>query len=201
MTANERLSNMKWSALIGVLLTVLLAFSPVAYGADDYSETIKVFKGSPLVKKFFSNSYGYALFPTIAKGGLGIGAAHGDGQVYKGGVVTGKTSMTQVTIGFQAGGQAFSQIIFFQDERAYDDFISGNFEFGAQVSAVAITAGAQAQAGSGGSSAGASGGNQSAGKQAAAYHKGMAVFTHAEGGLMYEAAVGGQKFSYEPLKK
>ena len=201
MTTNERLSNMKWSALTAVLLGVFLAFSPVSHGADDYSETIKVFKGAPLVKEFFSNSYGYALFPTIAKGGLGIGAAHGNGQVYKGGAVTGKTSMTQVTIGFQAGGQAFSQIIFFQDERAYDDFISGNFEFGAQVSAVAITAGAQAQAGSGGSSAGASGGNQSAGKQAAAYHKGMAVFTHAEGGLMYEASVGGQKFSYEPLQK
>ncbi len=177
------------------------SFSAVAYGADEYSGTIKVFKGSALIKEFFGNSYGYAVFPKIAKGGLGIGAAHGKGQVYKGGVVTGTTSMTQVTIGFQAGGQAFSQIIFFQDERAYDDFISGNFEFGAQVSAVAITAGAQAQAGSTGSSAGASGGSQSAGKQEASYHKGMAVFTHAEGGLMYEAAVGGQKFSYEPLQK
>jgi lipid-binding SYLF domain-containing protein len=115
-------------------------------------------------------------------------------------MVTGKTSMTQVTIGFQAGGQAFSQVIFFQDRRAYDDFISGNFEFGAQVSAVAITAGAQAQAGSTGSSAGASGGSKDAGKQTASYHKGTAVFTHAKGGLMYEASLGGQKFGYEPLK-
>ena len=199
MNTNERLSNMKWGALIGVLLMALLTFSPMAYGADDYSETIKVFKGSPLVKEFFSNSYGYAIFPTIGKGGLVVGASHGNGQVYKGDVVTGKTTMNQVTVGFQAGGQAFSQIIFLQDKRAYDEFISGNFEFGAQATAVAITAGAQAQAGSTGTSAGASGGSQSAGQQAAAYHKGMAVFTHAKGGLMYEAAIGGQKFRYEPL--
>jgi len=201
MRKNERLSNMKWSALIGVLLTVCLAFSATAQGADEYSGTIKVFKGSSLIKEFFGNSYGYAVFPKIAKGGLGVGAAHGKGQVYEGGVVTGKTSMTQVSIGFQAGGEAFSQIIFFQDKRAYEEFISGNFEFGAQAQAVAITAGAQAQAGSGGSSAGASGGTQSAGTQRASYHKGMAVFTKAIGGLMYEASIGGQKFNYKPLKK
>jgi len=201
MTKNERLSNMKWSTLIGVLLTAFLALSPMAHGADEYSGTIKVFKGSSEVKEFFGKSYGYAVFPKIAKGGLVVGASHGKGKVYKGGVVTGTTSMTQVTIGFQAGGEAFSQIIFFQDKRAYEEFISGNFEFGAQVQAVAITAGAQAQAGSAGSSAGASGGTQSAGTQRASYHKGMAVFTKAIGGLMYEASIGGQKFSYEPLQK
>ena len=200
MTTNRRLSNIKWSLLIGVPLTVFLAFSAVTHGADEYSGTIKVFKGSPIVKEFFGNSYGYAVFPKIAKGGLGVGAAHGKGQVYKGGVVTGKTSMTQVTIGFQAGGQAFSQIIFLQDKRAYDEFISGNFEFGVQATAVAITAGAQAQAGTTGGSAGASAGSKDAGKQKASYHKGMAVFTKAIGGLMYEASIGGQKFGYEPLK-
>ena len=200
MTINERFSNMKWSVLASLILAVFLAFSAAAYAADEYSETINVFKGSPLIKEFFGNSYGYAVFPKIAKGGLGIGAAHGKGQVYKGDVVTGKTSMTQITIGFQAGGEAFSQVIFFQDERAYDEFISGNFEFGAQAQAVAITSGAQAQAGTTGSSAGASAGSQSAGSQKASYHKGMAVFTKAIGGLMYEASVGGQKFKYEPLK-
>ncbi len=189
-------------SFVRMLLAALAvwSFSAVAHGADDYSETIKMFKGSPTVKEFFGNSYGYAVFPTIAKGGLGIGAAHGKGQVYKGGAVTGKTSMTQVTIGFQAGGQVFSQIIFFQDKRSYDEFISGNFAFGAQVSAVAITGGVQAQTGSTGSSAGASGGSKDAGKQTASYHKGTAVFTHAKGGLMYEASLGGQKFGYEPLK-
>ena len=199
MTTNEKLSNMKWSALIGVLLGVFLTFSATAQGSDEYSGTIKVFKDSSLIKEFFGNSYGYAVFPKIAKGGLVVGAAHGNGQVYKSGVVTGKTSMTQVSVGFQAGGEAFSQIIFFQDKRAYDEFTGGNFEFGAQAQAVAITAGAQAQAGSAGSSAGASGGTQSAGTQKSSYHKGMAIFTKAIGGLMYEASIGGQKFKYEPL--
>ena len=190
------------SSFFSMLFAVLAvwSFSSAAYGADDYGETVKVFKDSPTVKSFFSNSYGYAIFPTIGKGGLVVGGAHGDGQVYKDGVVTGKTSMSQITIGFQAGGQAFSQIIFFQDKRAYDEFVTGSFEFGAQAAAVAITAGAQAQAGTTGQSAGASGGSQSAGTQAASYKRGMAVFTHAKGGLMYEASLGGQKFSYEPLK-
>ena len=153
------------------------------------------------MKKFFNNAYGYALFPTIGKGGVGIGGAHGNGRVYQGGKVTGKTSMTQLTIGFQLGGQAFSQIIFFQDKRAYDEFTRGDFEFGAQASAVAITAGAQAQAGTGGTSAGATA-KGDAGKQADVnYQKGMAVFTHTKGGLMYEATIGGQKFSFEPLGK
>jgi lipid-binding SYLF domain-containing protein len=107
--------------------------------------------------------------------------------------------MTQLTIGLQLGGQAYSQIIFFQDKRAFDEFTSGNFEFGAQATAVAITAGAQAQAGTTGTGAGASGTQEHA-KTAGGYHKGMAVFTVAKGGLMYEASIGGQKFSYTPKK-
>jgi lipid-binding SYLF domain-containing protein len=106
--------------------------------------------------------------------------------------------MTQVTVGLQLGGQAFSQIIFFQDERAFKEFTSGNFEFGAEASAVAITAAASASAGTTGGSAGASGGKKDA-TTAGQYHKGMAVFTIAKGGLMYEATVGGQKFSFKPL--
>ena len=81
---------------------------------------------SPQVQQFFKNSYGYAVFPTIGKGGIGIGGAHGKGQVYQSGKVTGKTSMTQVTVGFQFGGQAFSQMIFFEDKCAYDEFTTGN---------------------------------------------------------------------------
>jgi len=189
-------------SVVRILLSALAvwSFSAVAHGSDDYSETIKLFKGSPNVKEFFDNSYGYAVFPTIGKGGLGIGAAHGNGQVYEGGAVTGKTSMTQGTIGFQVGGQVFSQIIFFQDKRSCGEFIAGTFEFGAQATAVAITAGAQAQAGSTGSSTGASGGPKDVGTQAGSYYKGMAVFTHAKGGLMFEASLCGQKFGYEPLK-
>ena len=184
---------------ISLALLVVSFFSTIVYGSDDYSETIAVFQSSPGVETFFGNSYGYAVFPTIGKGGIGIGGAHGKGQVYKGGTVTGETSMTQVTIGFQLGGQAFSQIIFFQDKRSYDEFTRGDFEFGAQATAVAITVGAQAQAGTTGSSAGAGGDSDDAGAQAASYSNGMATFTHAKGGLMYEASIGGQKFSYDAL--
>jgi len=108
--------------------------------------------------------------------------------------------MNQVSIGAQLGGESYSEIIFFEDKRAFDEFTSGSFEFGAEVSAVAITAGASASAGSGGSKAGASGGKHDA-TTAGGYHKGIAVFTVAKGGLMYQAAVGGQKFKYTPKKK
>jgi lipid-binding SYLF domain-containing protein len=123
------------------------------------------------------------------KGGFGIGGAHGTGRVYAKGKYVGDTSMTQVTIGFQLGGQAYSQIIFFQDKRAYDEFTGGNFEFGAQASAVAITAGASATASTSGSSAGSSAGKNDA-NTVGQYNKGMAVFTVAKGGLMYESPPG-----------
>lgn len=110
--------------------------------------------------------------------------------------MTGEASLVKLSIGWQAGGQAYSQMIFFEDKRAYDEFTSGSFEFDATASAVAITAGAQASAGTEGASAGASAG-PATGKQAkASYHKGMSVFVHAKGGLMYEATIGGQKFSF-----
>ncbi len=165
--------------------------------ADNYSNTIEAFKKSQAVQPFFEKAYGYAVFPTIGKGGVGIGGAYGKGQVYRGGKITGTTSLVKVTIGFQLGGQAFSEIIFFQDKRAYDDFTSGNFEFDAAASAVAITAGVQVKAGTEGATAGVSAG-PATGKQAkTSYRKGMAVFVHTKGGLMYEAAIGGQKFSYK----
>ena len=183
---------------IGALLVLFCGLSS-AYAATDYSGSIAVFEKSPACQPYFKKAYGYAMFPTIGKGGFGIGAAHGDGQVYRGGKVSGLTSMTQISIGFQIGGQAFSQIIFFEDKRAYDDFTRGNFEFDATASAVAITAGAQASTGTTGSTAGASTG-PATGKQAdTSYRKGMAVFVHTKGGLMYEAALGGQKFSFTPI--
>ena len=108
--------------------------------------------------------------------------------------------MTQLTAGWQLGGQAFSQIIFFENEQAFIDFTSGNFEFSAQATAVAITAGVSAEANTGGGmAAGASGGRNDAATTHAGYRKGMAAFTIAKGGLMYEASLGGQKFSYTPL--
>ena len=165
--------------------------------ADSYSNTIEVFKKSPAAQPFFENAYGYAVFPTVAKGGIGIGGAYGKGRVYRGGEVTGTTSLIKATIGFQLGGQVFSEIIFFQDKRAYNEFTNGSFEFDAAVSAVAITAGAQAKAGTEGVTAGASAGPATGTQAKTNYRKGMAVFVHTKGGLMYEAAIGGQKFSFE----
>jgi len=180
--------------LMAAILVVI--FSGPAL-ADKFTDTIEVFKKSEAVQPFFKNAYGYAVFPTVGKAGIGIGGSYGTGQVYRGGKVTGETSLVKASIGFQLGGQAFSQMIFFEDKRAYDEFTSGSFEFDATASAVAITAGVQAKAGTEGASAGASAG-PATGKQAkTSYHKGMVVFTHTKGGLMYEAAIGGQKFSFK----
>ena len=189
--------RVKWRNLLAVFLLAL----PLSQAlADDYADTINVFRKAGESSEFFSKNYGYAVFPTIGKGGFVVGGAHGKGRVYAKGAHVGDTSMTQLTVGAQLGGQAYSQIVFFEDKRAFDEFTSGNFEFGAQATAVAITAGASAQAGTTGASAGASG-TQSTAKTKARYYRGMAVFTIAKGGLMYEASIGGQKFSYSPLKK
>ncbi|MFW2440759.1 MAG: YSC84-related protein [Arenicellales bacterium] len=173
-------------------------FVSTAY-ADNYQKTVELFKNAGESGTFFGNSYGYAVFPSIGKGGIGIGGAHGNGGVFVGGKQVGETSMTQLTIGFQLGGQAYSQIIFFKDKRAFDEFTTGEFEFGAQATAVAITAGASAGASTTGASAGASSSKESATTAGGGYHKGMAVFTIAKGGLMYEASIGGQKYNYKPL--
>jgi len=154
------------------------------------------FENVAQMNTYFEGSYAVAIFPTIGKGGLGIGGAHGTGWVFRGGDYTGEAKMSQVTIGFQAGGQAFSQIIFFENEAAYDSFTSGEFEFGAQASAVALTAGANAAASTGGGSTAGAGSNQA--KED--YTGGMAIFTVAKGGLMYEASLGGQKFKFNPAE-
>lgn len=174
-------------------LTCLLSILTLpASAADSYSEALSNFKQAAETQGFFNSAYGYALFPTVGKGGFGIGAAYGDGKVYRGGTLTGHSTLTQLSIGFQVGGQAYSEIIFFKNKQAYDQFTSGSFEFSAQASAVAITLGANAQAGTTGNSAGA-------GHHAkAAYINGMAVFTLAKGGLMYEAALAGQSFTFKP---
>jgi len=166
--------------------------------ADSYSKTIAVFKKSEAVQPFFKDSYGYAVFPTVGKGGFIIGGSYGEGKVFKKGKETGTVQLVKGSIGFQLGGQAFSQMIFFQDKRAYDDFTGGSFEFDATASAVAITAGVQAKAGTEGGTAGASAGPATGVQADIPYYKGMAVFVHAKGGLMYEASLGGQKFTFTP---
>ena len=181
-----------------IILTVILAMAmSIPALADSYTNTIEVFKKSEAVQPFFKNAYGYAVFPTIGKGGFVVGGSYGKGQVYRGGKVTGETSLIKASIGFQAGGQAFSEIIFFEDKRAYDEFTSGNFEFDAAASAVAITAGVQGKAGTEGATASATAGPATGVQAETNYHKGMVVFTHAKGGLMFEAAIGGQKFDFK----
>jgi len=182
------------------LLAALLASASLPTLADDYSDTLRVFRHAGQSAEFFKKSYGYAVFPTIGKGGLVVGGAHGSGRVYRAGKHVGDTTMTQVTVGLQLGGQAYSEMIFFQNKKVFDQFTSGSFEFGAQASAIAITAGASAQTTTGGTGAAASG-TQSHAKTHSNYHRGMAVFTVAKGGLMYEASLGGQKFDYTPRGK
>jgi len=177
------------------LLFVLFAFPLTNVWADDYSDTIKIFKDAGESAVFFNDSYGYAVFPTIGKAGFVVGGAAGDGRVYAKGKHIGDSAMTQLSIGFQLGAQGFSQIIFFKDKRAFDEFTGGNFEFSADASAVAITAGASASAGTTGNTAGASGGQNNA-NTVGNYNKGMATFTVVKGGLMYEAVLAGQKFKY-----
>jgi lipid-binding SYLF domain-containing protein len=185
-------------SFLTLAVTLLFLAAPFSTAhADDYAETIEVFRKAGESGAFFDNSYGYAVFPTIGKGGVGIGGAFGKGRVFEQGNYVGDTSMAQVTVGLQFGGQAYSMIIFFEDQRAFQEFTSGNFEFGAQASAVAITAGASAAATTTGTSAGASGGKNDA-TTVGKYSKGMATFTVAKGGLMYEATLGGQKFKYKP---
>ena len=179
--------------MLGAALSLLAATA----GADEYDDTIALFKNAGESGAFFAKTHGYAVFPTVGKGGLGVGAAHGSGRVFEKGKYVGDVTMNQVSIGLQAGGQAFSQIIFFEDKRAFDEFTSGSFEFDATAQAVAITASATASAGSTGAAAGASAGKKDA-TTVGKYHKGMAVFTVAKGGLMYQAAVAGQKFKYKP---
>ncbi len=183
---------------IFVVACTLTAFGCVTPQTDDYTQTIGVFKEAGESGRYFDTAYGYAVFPTIGKGGLVVGGAHGKGRVYEQGKVIGDAAMTQLSVGLQLGGQAYSEIIFFQDARALREFTSGNFEFGAGASAVAITAGASASLGTTGTSAGASGGQRSAGTAAAGYYKGMATFTVAKGGFMFEASIAGQKFTFTP---
>lgn len=164
-----------------IITLFLIAFSFNSYAQKDVSaksaETIQELKKTnDKISKYFNTAYAYAVFPSIGKGGLGVGGAAGNGTLYRGGAVVGDSKMSQVTIGFQAGGQAYAEVIFFKNKEAFDRFVGDKFEFAAQATAVAVTAGASFDVD---------------------YRDGILIFTHAKGGLMYEASVGGQKFKSE----
>jgi lipid-binding SYLF domain-containing protein len=182
--------------LNALTVTALLALASPLVHADPYTDTVEIFKHAGESRPMFEHSDGYAVFPTIGKAGIGIGGAHGKGRVFQHGKLVGDVSMTQLSVGFQLGAQAYSEIIFFEDERAFRDFTAGNFEFDAKIGAVAITAAASASAGTTGASTAASTDKNDA-AVAGRYYKGLAVYTVARGGLMYEASVAGQKFSYK----
>ncbi len=139
----------------------------------------EILESDPGVKSFFDKASGYVIFPTVGKAGFGIGGARGTGLLKVGGQTVAVVTLTQLSFGFQAGGQAYSEFIFFEDDVALANFRRGNYELSAQASAVAITAGASADA---------------------EFNSGVAIFTQAKGGLMYEASVGGQKFKIEENK-
>jgi len=182
-----------------IVLVLVLGFNHSVF-ADGYAETIDTYQSSPTVKPFFESAYGYAVYPLVGKGGFVVGASYGKGLVYRGGKVTGESSLIKASIGAQLGGQAFSEMVFFQDQRAYEEFTSGNFEFDATASAVGIVVGAQAKAGSEGATASTSTNTVEAQQYTAGYRKGMAVFVHIKGGLMYEASIGGQTFTFKPME-
>jgi lipid-binding SYLF domain-containing protein len=187
---------MKFRSLF--VFSIFLLFGTAAHAAatlEECNETLAKFKELGDVPKRIAESYGFAVLPTIGKGGVGIGGAAGSGCVYVNGQQTGTLTMRQVTIGWQLGGQAYSQIILFRNEDTYNEFTNGNFEFGADATAVALTYGASAGANTQGASATA-GDTVAAG----AWKRGMAIYTLAKGGLMYEASVGGQKYNFKKLK-
>ena len=189
---------LKFSAILTVIVHLSAGCTPASTGwkpdetrvADEKAEreemtkkvaaAIQAFRDvDPGMKTFFDKAYGYVVFPTIGKGAVGLGGAYGSGHVFEKSRVIGRASMTQVTFGLQLGGQAYSEIIFFKDHAALVDFVAGKYKFDSQVSAVAVTYGASANV---------------------AYSDGVAVFTLTKGGMMFEASVGGQKFSFEPFK-
>jgi len=181
--------------LRATLLTLLISLPCASALADEFSDTKKMFEDAG-ISNMFETAHGYALFPTIGKAGFIVGGAYGKGRVYQGGMHVGDTSMTQASIGFQIGGKGYSQVIFFQDKRAIDEFSSGDFEFGATAQATALTAAATVEANTAGNRTSASGGKNNADVASGGYNKGMATYVITKGGLMGEASVAGQKYSY-----
>ena len=180
--------NGRWAVRGAAIAAALALVVPVATRAALASDaelvrearkTLAVFqKNDPHLAKFATRSAGYAVFPTITKGAIGVGGAHGTGVLFVKGKALGKASLTQVTVGAQLGGQEYSEVIFFETANAVADFEKGNAALSAEAAAVALKSGASADA---------------------KYKGGVAVFTATKGGLMADASVGGQKFGYEPF--
>jgi lipid-binding SYLF domain-containing protein len=183
MTTTSHVTGLKLVLILAVLFS---SFSAVSQSTKKEKKLMQDCKAAReefiatdgLMKSLFTNAYGYVIFPNVGKGGMGIGGAAGNGIVYHRGAVIGKASMTQVSIGFQFGGQAYREVIFFESSEVLERFKQNKIEFSAQASAVAVTAGASANV---------------------KYTNGVMIFSQQKGGLMYEASVGGQKFKFTPF--
>jgi lipid-binding SYLF domain-containing protein len=181
-TAMKKNNSFRINAVLLLLMGLLVSFSVFSQNSED-KELIKeseearaqFVKSDSLMQSLFDNSYGYVIFPNIGKGAIGVGGAAGNGIVFEKGKPVGSAKMKQVSVGFQFGGQTYREVIFFEDAAALDRFKEGKFEFAAQASAVAVTAGASTNV---------------------KYREGVMVFTQEKKGLMYEASIGGQKFGY-----
>ena len=170
------------------LLSSLLLISSVVFSQtstkdkriikDSKLAKAEFIKADKLMSNLFDNAYGYVIFPNVGKGGFGVGGASGKGAVYQRGNLIGTAQLTQITVGFQAGGQSYREVIFFESEKDLNRFKENNIELSAQASAVAVTEGAAGNA---------------------KYKDGVMIFSHTKGGLMYEASIGGQTFKYRPL--
>jgi lipid-binding SYLF domain-containing protein len=178
---------MKKLNIIWVLMACVINTVPIFGQSDSKNDKIiadsktakaEFIKTDPLMSGIFEKAYGYVIFPNVGKGGVGVGGAAGNGAVYENNNLIGMAKLSQVSIGLQAGGQAYREVIFFESKKAMDRFKESKFEFSAQVSAVAAKAGASGNA---------------------KYTDGVMVFTMQKGGLMYEASVGGQKFKYKKI--
>ncbi len=141
-------------------------------------QTVALYRSEPALHRYFEEAYGYAVFPTVGKAALFLGGAYGTGKVYEQGILIGSATISKASVGFQVGGEAYSEIIFFRNRRALERFERGHLAFHAEASAAAATVGAKVEA---------------------AWEGGVAVFTRSKGGLMASAAVGGQTFGFEPV--
>ena len=182
-----KLSKSYWLVTSLFLAAVVMVRNPVNAQGDEKDDKIiadakaaksDFVKADGLMQSLFDNSYGYVIFPNVGKGAIGIGGAAGNGAVFQKGNLIGMAKMTQVSIGFQWGGQAYREVIFFETEADLNRFKENKIEFSGQASAVAVTKGAAANV---------------------KYKEGVMIFSQTKGGLMYEASVGGQKFKFRPL--
>ena len=176
-------STIIWLMIMACVLSIMPVFGQSESKmnkiiADSKTAKSEFIAADGLMKGIFDLAYGYVIFPNVGKGGIGVGGAAGNGVVYEQKKVVGMAKLSQVSIGFQAGGQAYREVIFFESKNDLERFKKSQLEFSAEVSAVAVTAGASANA---------------------KYAKGVMVFTMQKGGLMYEASVGGQKFKFNKM--